>query len=294
MEIKIMLQQLEQHLEEAINWGVRLDHPPPPAEISQVHEYGFIRYNSFFSRRGSERDDCLLMVTYRGSGIARHHDRQVNLSRGMVSLFLTGEDHYYGGTNWEAFWFHFYPSKALKDLLRLNAIEHGNTFEKHLSDACLEQLNSIFHYHQLDEALAMYRCSVLVEYFILSSLPFPDIGNAVLRPMRIQDIESYLQRNPVDGYYVKSLAKMLNLSPSRFAHLFKSEYGISVHAYITKMRMDRARKLLISTKLTVKEIAEELRYATPEHFHAAFKKQFGMPPGHYRKTASKQTIAAKL
>ena len=101
--------------------------------------------------------------------------------------------------------------------------------------------------------------------------------------MRIQDIESYLQHNPVGGYDVESLARLVNLSPSRFAHLFKAEYGVSVHAYVTRIRMNRACRLLFSTNLTIKEIAEELGYITPEHFHTIFKKTFGVTPAEYRK-----------
>jgi len=279
-----MLRPKEDREEGLINWGVRLNHIPPPGKLSRIHEYGFLRQNSLFSRKGTERDDCLLLVTYRGNGIARNGGRETALSRGMVTLYLYGEDQYYGGSDWEVFWFHFYPSADLLSILGNNAIPHGTTFEKPISDTSLEQMKEIFLYHREQEQLSLHRCAVQVEYVILSSLPLAAVDSGMLRPMRIQDIESYLQHNPVGGYDVESLARLVNLSPSRFSHLFKAEYGVPVHAYVTRIRMNRACRLLFSTNLTIKEIAEELGYITPEHFHTIFKKTFGVTPAEYRKS----------
>ena len=59
------------------------------------------------------------------------------------------------------------------------------------------------------------------------------------------------------GYSVSDndIAKNLNLSSSRFRHLFKRELGVSRREYQKRIQLSRARKLLTSTFLSVKEIA---------------------------------------
>ena len=51
------------------------------------------------------------------------------------------------------------------------------------------------------------------------------------------------------------VAMTLNLSPSRFRHLFREELGVSPHHYLTWIRLHRARELLENSFLRVKEIA---------------------------------------
>ncbi len=75
------------------------------------------------------------------------------------------------------------------------------------------------------------------------------------------------------------------VSPSRFAHLFKEEYGKSVHQYVTELRIARARLLLESTTMTVSEIAYEIGYQTPHHFYSIFKAITGLTPLQYRDSA---------
>jgi len=57
---------------------------------------------------------------------------------------------------------------------------------------------------------------------------------------------------------IRELATIVNLSPGRLAHLFKSEVGISPQRYANNVRLEKAKELLESSVLSVKEISSEI------------------------------------
>jgi len=63
---------------------------------------------------------------------------------------------------------------------------------------------------------------------------------------------------------------------------FKELFGTTVFGYIHQIRMDLAKRLLLGTSKTAKEIAYETGYGSPQHFSKAFKEQFGIPPNSIR------------
>lgn len=79
------------------------------------------------------------------------------------------------------------------------------------------------------------------------------------------------------------LAAAVNLSPSRFTHLFSSEVGLSPARYLHALRMERARLLLERTFLSVKEVMTQVGIADASHFSRDFKRYHGMPPREVRR-----------
>ena len=79
------------------------------------------------------------------------------------------------------------------------------------------------------------------------------------------------------------LADTFHLSAAYISQLFKSEIGVNFLSYLTNIRMERAKKLLVSTDLPVAEVAEKSGYADYRVFAKAFKKAEGATPSQYRR-----------
>jgi len=60
--------------------------------------------------------------------------------------------------------------------------------------------------------------------------------------------------------------------------LFKKTSGINLWDYVTQLRMNEAKRLLLTTDLRRYEISDEIGYESPEHFSKIFKKHFGVNP----------------
>lgn len=82
---------------------------------------------------------------------------------------------------------------------------------------------------------------------------------------------------------VDDMAAELGMSRSNFQHTYKKMFGVSVITDVISGRLDRAKRLLCATNLTVKEIAERCGYENEYNFMRQFKSRFGKTPSGYRK-----------
>ena len=82
---------------------------------------------------------------------------------------------------------------------------------------------------------------------------------------------------------VEEIAKECHISIGYFAHLFKESVGMSPYEYLTLLRLEKAKELLIYTNLPVGEVGEAIGYNDQNYFSRFFKKQVGIPPSEYRK-----------
>ncbi len=94
-------------------------------------------------------------------------------------------------------------------------------------------------------------------------------------------MESTLESAPS----VPDLAASVQLSPSRFAHLFRAETGVPPGRYLQTMRMQRARVLLERTFLSVREVMARVGARDPSHFARDFRRFHGVTPSAVRGSA---------
>ena len=99
----------------------------------------------------------------------------------------------------------------------------------------------------------------------------------------ITGIIRYLQEHLDKEIRLNILANEFHLSSQYISQLFKSEIGVNFLAYLTSIRMERAKKLLLATSLSIGEISEKCGYADYRVFTKAFKKEEGSTPSQYRR-----------
>jgi len=85
-----------------------------------------------------------------------------------------------------------------------------------------------------------------------------------------------------DRISVRKLARAVNLSPSRFAHLFHQHVGMPPGRYLRHRRLERARLLLESSFLSVKEVMAAVGFNDPSHFSRDFQRVYGASPRAWR------------
>ena len=84
---------------------------------------------------------------------------------------------------------------------------------------------------------------------------------------------------------LEEIAGAAYLSEYHFARLFKQITGVTPHVYLANLRLDRARKLLAETTLSISEIASTVGYQSQSHFTKVFKSITGVTPRAYRESA---------
>ncbi|HET9525644.1 MAG TPA: AraC family transcriptional regulator [Pyrinomonadaceae bacterium] len=110
---------------------------------------------------------------------------------------------------------------------------------------------------------------------------------------RIELIISLLKNDTSRAWDTDTLAALVNLSASRFRHLFKHETGSSPRQYLRELRLQKAEVLLATTFMSLKEIAESIGLVSLTHFMQDFKQRHGRTPREYRIAARMAALRSK-
>ena len=85
------------------------------------------------------------------------------------------------------------------------------------------------------------------------------------------------------------LARHCGLSPSHFRYLFQRHFACSPRTYLRRARLQRAKELMVSTGLTLSEIAQQVGFGTVHSLSRAFRSGEGVSPSEYRRCADIRT-----
>ena len=97
-------------------------------------------------------------------------------------------------------------------------------------------------------------------------------------------IVRYMQEHLSEEISLTVLADQFHLSAQYISQLFKNEIGVNFLAYLTNIRMELAKKLLLSTSLSIAEISDKTGYSDYRVFTKVFKKTEGVTPSQYRQS----------
>lgn len=97
----------------------------------------------------------------------------------------------------------------------------------------------------------------------------------------VDQVITEIEHNYMDHVSLETLALEANISVSQLSKAFKQMTGSNYMDYLTAVKMNKCKELLITTDMKINEIAESVGYQPP-YFNRAFKKIEGITPGQYR------------
>lgn len=99
---------------------------------------------------------------------------------------------------------------------------------------------------------------------------------------RLQRIDAFVDAHLSEALTLERMAKQVHLHPNYLVRYFNKHFAMSPLKYLNRKRMQKARSLLASTSLSVKEVAERVGYPDTNHFAKAFRKETSCSPTEYR------------
>jgi AraC-like DNA-binding protein len=109
--------------------------------------------------------------------------------------------------------------------------------------------------------------------------------------IRIQRLISYIEEQPHRPLSLALMARVTGLSASRLRHKFKAEVGVTPTVYLQTLRLRKAKDLLTTNNLTVKEARAAVGICSDSYFTHQFKRTFGNPPSHFKRLFEEDCIA---
>lgn len=261
----------------------------------QVNNCGILRMNGereVITKRES-RKDYKLVYMWDGEMVFRGGETSVTLHSGHLLFNRPGDpiqyQHHYGITS-SHYWLHFTGGEA-ENLLQQCGFRDDTPQDIGQSREVCDLLYKIIHEIQTVRPGSDILCN---GYFLelmgtVRRLVAPQ-GEGAQAPddskiqPALREITNFYYENRPMSYY----AELCNLSLSRFTYLFSTNMHITPQVYITAMRIEQAKHLL-SSAMSVEEIAHTVGYGDPLYFSRVFRKVTGVSPSIYRKGSHGET-----
>ncbi|WP_409341121.1 helix-turn-helix domain-containing protein [Paenibacillus sp. MBLB4367] len=182
------------------------------------------------------------------------------------------------------YWCHF--SATIGDASLFDVLKTGVYIEA----GDQESISSLFrrmvdHYHSSDPLSAWQTQASLFELLYAF---FRQAGIAEVKlegsfsHEKVMAVVSYMELHMAETVTVDELAKLVHLHPNYFSQLFKNMLGLSPLQYLNRMRIEKAKSLLVHSLKSVTTISEEIGIEL-HYFSRLFKLQTGFAPSDYRK-----------
>lgn len=107
---------------------------------------------------------------------------------------------------------------------------------------------------------------------------------------QINQARIIMRENFQTGISPEEIAQQINMGYSRFRKLFKEYTNVSPARFISELRLQKAKNILLNSSLSIKEITYLVGYEDAAYFTALFKKNTGYPPLTYRNLFSSNPI----
>ena len=243
----------------------------------------------FELERGRELNEYQLLYLTEGEGIFHSTNvREAIIREGDLFLLFPGEWHSYHPhprTGWKSYWIGF----------------RGRNIDDRVRAGFLSPQKPIYHVGFSDEIVRLYKeaYDTALAEVAYSQQMMAGIVNHLIGLMYSLERNIQLGRNQAhvdmisrarlrirealeSDLTIQQVAQDLGVSYSNFRKLFKEHTGMSPAIYQQDLRLQRAKELLTTTDLTIKEIAYRLNFESPDYFSYKFKAQTGRRPTELR------------
>lgn len=240
--------------------------------------------------KGRVLPEYQLLYIIEGEG--EFHSKTVpnaKLKEGDFFLLFPGEWHSYHPTpkiGWKKYWIGF----------------KGNNMDDRVRAGFLSPTKPIYHVGYSSEIVHLYKTAfnAAIEEAAYSQQVMAGIVNYLIGMMyslernielktrsqahveMISKARLRIRESLESPLTIQQIAEDMGVSYSNFRKLFKEHTGLSPATYQQDLRLQRAKELLTTTNMSIKEIAYQLNFESPDYFSAKFKAKTGRKPSEMR------------
>jgi AraC-like DNA-binding protein len=153
--------------------------------------------------------------------------------------------------------------------------------QRHLDERTLLELQGRLH-ATLDGAESSPALAAALRDAIELILSVQAAPEALELELKLSRAARYIEEHLREPLDVARVARQARLSKNYFSTRFRCSFGVGFSAYLTKARIEHAKKMLAGSDLLVSRVAEESGFATIPHFNRVFRRVVGKTPSEYR------------
>lgn len=257
-----------------------------PLRVNCAGHYRLVKLKYLETTRPNGRLDYQLLYIAQGSAHFRLSGKYQEIPAGNIMVYRPGQKQFYYyllEDQADIYWIHFtgYQSEHILEQFHLSV---GTPQYIGLSSSLQSLFNSIIHESQLRRPnYADISALMLQQLFYLIGRTQEEGKNRFsFRHEAIASAMLYMHENYQKHILVKDLAVKYHMTYNWFIRCFVDFTGRSPQAYLTDIRIEKAKELLTLPSLRISEVAELIGYSDPLYFSRIFKKKTGQSPREFK------------
>ena len=243
----------------------------------------------FDVKKGRELNEYQMLYVTRGEGIFEStNQKPVKVREGDIFLLFPQEWHTYkpvDSVGWHCYWLGF-KGRNMDDRVRAGFLSPQHPiYHVGFSDNIIRLFDSAYKCALQEEAYSQQMLAGIVNHLIgtLYSLERNIMWGKNSEHVDMINRARLIMSREVEGdLTIQQIAEQLGVSYSSFRKLFKEYTGISPALYLQDLKLQRAKELLTTTDMIIKEIAYKLNFDSPDYFSSKFKLKTGLKPSDFR------------
>jgi AraC-like DNA-binding protein len=229
-----------------------------------------------------------MQATLAGAGAFERGSERWNVGPETAFFAILPSRHVYylpeESAEWSFFWFTFAHPYVVRRLARL-AEHHPPVFalphDSALAAGCLAFFERICRGRFEDQFAEE---GALFEWMLGFERHLHDLAHPRdKRDAMLQEVRQYAEANLSRSFGIEEIARKHDMSRSHFSHRFRAATGLAPAACVLELRLAEVRRRLRETAAPLKEVAVATGFADANHLCKAFRRQFHMSPGTYRR-----------
>lgn len=257
--------------------------------VGSCGHFKLLKLNYFETHRPKGRKDIQLLYIAKGQATFHLKEQIFKLQEGNIFIYMPNEPqfyHYVLEDNPDIYWIHFYEASPyeLLESLGLNSsgvyeltpgAEYALLFDKIIQELQLKRKNF--------DAMSNLYCTELLTLFSRKLLT--NEANNIVQNELLENIIQEFHKSFHSNILIKEYAQKYNMSCCWFIRNFKKYTGVTPQQYITDIRINKAKDLLLTSSFNISEIASYIGYQNPLYFSRIFKKVTGLSPSEYKQVS---------
>lgn len=226
----------------------------------------------------------LVFIVKKGAMIFHLKGKEYLAAKGYAGIVNCQDPHsYYSVASDLDFYWVLMNGIAMDTIYQQIVYLHSGNEVFHVTDGASMELliNLLIHYGLHNDHISEVNISEMLYSLICSLFKMPTAGESNIAKI-VDEAMSYIDSHFRDTPSVKEIASSIGFSTAYFSQCFKSQTGFSPHEYLVLKQIKEAKELLLSSTMTIREIAFSIGYKSEANFIRSFKKNVGMTPSTYR------------
>ena len=257
------------------------------SSLLHLQEIGTLQALAPHTSSRSNLQSYLYFTVLSGSGMLTYDGKKYDLKKGDM-VFIDCRKPYSHTTDsnlWSLRWCHFYGPTL--SFVYEKYVERGGrpTFRPEETAPFLSTLDSLYKLASGSDYIRDMRINEELNHLctlLMEQSWHPEEATTAPKKLSVVEVKEYLEQHYADKITLDELSKQFFINKYYLTRVFKEQFGQSITAYLTSLRITHAKQLLRFSDKSVEEIGLECGLGQLHYFSRVFKEVEGVPPSIYR------------